>query len=96
MAQQRVAPQRIGGRVVGTGATADNSAVTVNREQQDWNDYTKATGKKRTFDSSEMMSWKKKRDAGQAVLKAAPKENLMTKLKVDPMAKGLTSINKKR
>lgn len=96
MAQQRVAPQRIGGRVVGTGATADNSATTVNREAEDWKAYSKATGKPRTFDSTGMMDWKKKRDAGQAVLKAAPKENLMTKLKVDPMAKGLTSINKKR
>lgn len=96
MAQNRVAPQRVGGRIVGTGATADNSAVTVSREADDWKAYTKATGKPRTFDSTGMMDWKKKRDASQAVLKAAPKENLMTKLKVDPMARELTSINKKR
>lgn len=66
MAEKKVAPQRVGGRIVGTGATADNSAVTVNREQQDWDDYTKATGKRRTFDSTEMMAWKKKRDAAKA------------------------------
>lgn len=63
---QGAKPQIIGGRKVGTGAIADNSAVTVNREQQDWDDYTKATGKRRTFDSTDMIAWKKKRDAEKA------------------------------
>lgn len=83
--------QYVGGRKVGTGAVADNSASTVNREQKDWDDYTKATGKKRTFDSTDMLSWKRRRDAGQSFLKAQPKEDLMRKLDTGP-AKGLTSI----
>jgi hypothetical protein len=60
------APQRIGGKVVGTGAIADNSAVTVNQEQKDWDDYLKANpGERRTFDSTRMKKWKTDRDAAK-------------------------------
>lgn len=76
------------GKLVVRGQT---SATAVDKESQRWGAYTKATGKPRKFDMSDLTKW----EEGQEILKKAPKPKLMgdgiaREIKEKP--KGLTDI----